>query len=218
MKNIKRVTKTIGAKLEWFISQIENQEAVAKSALNEAEHYHASAKVRLNRLKSEGKKLEAEISKLQKEESLWIERAKRHGETNREKALECLKRSQKVKANCEERQRIAAKQQEQVLILEQQISEVGSKLADMRSKLSTLRAREACQSTSQALHENVNGKNFGELDRIFEQWEDRVLLSEFETMGSVSEDYELEQSLQSEEETAELESLLDSILAAEKSS
>ncbi|HTM46898.1 MAG TPA: PspA/IM30 family protein [Polyangiaceae bacterium] len=201
MNSMKRLTLSIRARLDQVLSEVENHEALAQSALKELHESIAGARVGLNRVERD----ESRLNK-QKEESAasalrWRERAKT--ETDQGRALECLRRARRADELVSS---IAQRLLDQRSIRERLTGEVRQlevRYSELQSRYHLMRTREARARAFETLQNDVAGVG-GEVERVFERWEGRVTRSEYEGGVIIDQEEDLEARYLESEERQEL--------------
>jgi phage shock protein A len=208
----KLMTTSFVAKIDGFISQIENHEAQVTSALKDLEQGTSRAKVQLVRVERDGGALRQALAEEKEAATRWRERAKR--EEAEQRALECLRRSKRselraaeLTTQTSEHERVEQQLRRDVLTLER-------RLVELRQQRNTMRTR---QSRAEALEvvQGSGGFDGNEIGAIFERWEMRVTESEIASGCLSSSADSLEEELSSAEEEAELRSELRALKGAE---
>ena len=202
MKIIKRWTAGVTSRVDWMVSQVENQEALVNSALSDARQSTARAKVQLGRVHQDGQRLRQRVLKEEASATTWRDRAAQTSQTDEDKAIECLRRSKRCEQLIRQlRERLA----EHERVEQQLVKDVGV----MEEQLSALIEKRNLMLTRQSRAEAVKNIQGGvdslstELDDIFDRWETRV--TEQELVGSCSVQVDpLEESFASQEEESEL--------------
>ncbi len=215
MKTLKRWTTGIFSRVDWAVSQIENQEALINSALKESREAVAKAKVQMARVRQDGVRLEQALQTEEDSVSRWRKRAVQCGKSDEARALECLKRSKLAMAQSD---RLAGRVQEHRQVEEQLAKDVAalegrfSELLEKRNLLRVRQSRADAMTSIQACH----SESGAEVDEIFERWEIRVTEKELGTEAVVSVD-PLEESFSMAESEAELQDELQQLLGEQNS-
>jgi phage shock protein A len=202
MNIIKRWTAGVTSRVDWMVSQVENQEALVNSALRDARQSAARAKVQLGRVQQDGQRLRQRLQKEELAVTSWRERAIQTGKDDEKKAIECLRRSKRAEQLVEQlRQRLVEHEQveqqlgKDVRAMEEQLNSLAEKRNLMRTRQSRAEAVKTIQGGADSLSTD--------LDDIFERWETRV--TEQELVGSCSLQVDpLEEDFVSQEEESSL--------------
>ena len=214
MKTLKRWTTGIFSRVDWAVSQIENQEALINSALKESREAVARAKVQMGRVRQDGNRLQQALQAEESNVMRWRSRAGQVAGTDENRALECLRRSKLAEA---QRDRLVSRVQEHRQIeqqLDRDVAALENRFKELLEKRNLLRVR---QSRAEALTgiQEFSSESGSEVDEIFERWEVRVTEKELATESAVMVDF-LEESFAAEESDAELRSELSELLAEQK--
>jgi phage shock protein A len=210
MKTLKRFTSTIVASFDRVVSQIENHEALVEAAIQDAQRASARASVHLRRVESDGRTMRRRLLDLQESAKLWERRAVHAADTERERALECMRRRKKVLEefqSLEEQEREHAQLQKQ---LQSDLEKIHDRLRLLKQQRNLLKSR---QSRAEALGA-VNSAEpalFSEIDDLLDRWE--VKVTEYELSADcdrITDDFE--DVFVSQEEEGELERALNHLL------
>ena len=202
MKTIKRWTTGIFSRVDWAVSQIENQEALINNALKESRAAVAKAKVQMGRVRQDGNKLRQRLREEEQAGERWRERAVKIAKTDESRAVECLRR---CKRSEQQREQLRLRVSEHEQVEAQLAKDVGSmeeKLAELMEKRNLMRTR---QSRAEAMTNIQAGciDAGNELDEIFDRWEIRVTEKELTGDCAIVGD-PLEDAFASDESEAEL--------------
>jgi phage shock protein A len=209
MNLFKRWTVTASSGFDWMISQVENHEALVGSALKEMQETGAKASAQVKRVKRDGERLNTRIDELMQTEMLWEQRALRIHESDRERAVECLRRKKQTEAERLrlQQQRIEHQRLEQQLSKDVQLIE--ERIATLKRRKNAMSAREyRADALAMQAPEDVRVQN--DIDEMFERWENRLDKKEaFE----IEADH-FEESFVSVEEREDLSEALDDLISS----
>lgn len=209
MSLFKRLSATISGHLDQAVTQIENQDAVIDAIVREARQALASAKVRLARVETDGNKMTQQQKQLEQTIAAWTDRAKRSGEGNQQKAIECLRQrkahqSQLMQLNMRLQEHTAIRQRltDDVRTAESKVTEILHKQHLMRTRESAANAIRGASTLDTSLADELNS--------TFERWEIKVTESELThgtalTHTGLDSISELEQDFISQEESEQLQ-------------
>lgn len=173
----RRFFTTISSSFDWVICQLENHEALVSSAINELQVAGRKAKSQLAKVKKDGTRLRTRIVELRTASERWEERAKRVADKDQDKALECLKRRNSLRteiSHLETQEREHSKLEAQ---LTQDLSQMQGRIDELKRKKNQFAARQTRQDVLRSqVTDNVG--LIGELDDIFEKWDNKIALSE----------------------------------------
>jgi phage shock protein A len=174
MHRLRVWTASLLSRVDWMVSQIENHEAVARSAIEDVRQAAARAKVQLARVRQDGEALRKRVAEQREEEAVWRERARRCAPEDEERALECLRRSNRaarrvaeLSPRCDEHERIEKQ-------LATDVASIDDRLLRLNEQQNVLRTR---QSRAEALSRvrETGGSLASEIDDILERWEIRIV-------------------------------------------
>jgi phage shock protein A len=216
MKSLKRFTASILSSFESVVGQLENHEALVGVAIREAEEATGRAKGQLSRVQRDGHAMRRRHQELRERIEVWQSRAVRCASVDEEKAIECVRRRQRLMTQ-------ASALEEQIVrhaTLEKQLAAdlncVQEKLVALRQQRNLLRTR---QSRAEALRllQSVDSVAMGEIDDIFDRWESKISgLELFSDLASSQLEDDLDADFSSTEEEAELRKVLSSLVEEEK--
>jgi phage shock protein A len=202
MKLIKRWSTGLVSRVDWMVTQVENQEALVSSALRSAREATARAKVQLGRVRKDGDQLRQTIQTEEDAVTRWRERAVTMANGDEMQAMECLRRGKRAEGALKElRQRLVVHgQSEQQLTKDVRGMEV--QLAALVEKRNMMRTR---QSRAEAVQSVQGcGESMGcDLEDVFDRWETSVLEKELGAQCSISTD-DFEESFVGAEEEEQL--------------
>ena len=214
MNTLKRWTTSVLSSVDWMITQVENHEALVNSAIDEVQRSGARARVQLNRVTQDGRKMRARLEELREKELVWKDRAVKSAALDEARALECMKRSRRTQKEIES---LEEQVKEHARIERQLTTDLGSidqRLGQLKTQRNLLKTR---QSRAEALRafQAEDSHIISEIGDIFERWE--VKVGEYELQGDCAlrggDDFEGEFVSQEEEE--ELRESLKKLLGSE---
>ncbi len=202
MKTIKRWTSGIFSRVDWAVSQIENQEALINSSLKESREAVAKAKVQMGRVRQDGNKLRQRLQNEEQNVERWRERAVQTAKTDEQRAVESLRRCKRAEQIREQLKQRVSEHEQVEMQLSKDVASMEEKLAELMEKRNLMRTR---QSRAEALTSIQTGccDASSELEDIFDRWEIRVTEKELSGECSVTTD-PLEESFISAENEEEL--------------
>lgn len=191
------------SRVDWMVSQVENHEALAESAIRDLQRHAARAKVQLARVHADGRQLEARRDEAREAEGSWRERARKAAETDEARALECLRRAKRAGATASGLEERAEEQARIERQLGRDLARVEERLGELRIQRNRMRTR---QSRAEALAAVGECESSGALDDVFDRWETRITEREFaagcddggDRFEFVLEEEESEESLRDE--------------------
>ena len=208
MSLIKRCTLSLKASIDNLVGQVENHEAIAESAIKELDRRLAKTRAKLAGLERAGNNLEAKKAELEKSINTWKERARKNKESDKDKALECLKRAKITEQELEAIQKQIERNQEVVIRLRSDISQFNQKHSDLKLKIKELSARD-CRAQTMKLSSMLTADNTDDLDQLFERWEEKIDEREYLDVQDPEDSFERE--FIDEEQRKELEQELNEL-------
>lgn len=208
---IKRLRVSLGTSFDAFINRVENHEALVGEAIREAQSAVARARVKLNHVHRDGEALQERLEGLQRAIGNWQSRARQQADSNRERALECLRRRQEAEAELAHLERETRRHAETERALTGDIAKLEAHIAALKRRKHALAARDF-RSKALQCGQVAEGACLQDLEDIFERWE--LKLAESEAGIECATDT-FEESFVTEENRQALEAELDALLAAE---
>ena len=213
MQRIRLWTASLVSRVDGMVTRIENHEALAASAIREVRQGAARATVQLRRVRADGARLRDELAARCEAEQSWRERAARSGTEDREKAIECLRRSKRAAREAAELERRLAEHERIEKQLAQDVAAVEDRLSRLQEQRNVLVTR---QSRAEALSSvrDAQAPCGVDVDEVFGRWETRVAEREYEG-DCLPRGDDLEDTFTREEESDELGAELDALLDGE---
>ncbi len=201
MSLFKRISTTVSTTVERAVNKVENHDAIITAALRETQTAAARSRVRLARVRKDGKGLKTRRKELKTAVSRWTERARDAAESDEPKALECLRR----KKECEARLRALEDSIEKHSLLENQVAEnlkrIQDRIGEVSQQRNMMRSRQSVAEAMRVIN-NIEGVSYGEIEDTFDRWE--VNLGETEVLMGPAVQDPLEAEFLQEEDEAEL--------------
>lgn len=173
----KRWTVGIFSHLDDAVSKIENHDGLVKVAIRDAQEARSRAKVQLQRVRGDGRRLEEQLVKLTRAEQQWRERATRVGAEDEARAIDCLARSRRA---AEQRSEVEQQLREHKRVEDKLRSDAGkieARVADLNRQRNLLRTRQSRVEALRAVEAGEAG-GISDVDDILERWEVNVTTSE----------------------------------------
>jgi phage shock protein A len=209
VRYLKRWTTGVMSRIDSFVTQVENHEALVNEALKDLQQTTARAQVQLKRVQEDGQRLQRQLAEHREKVQLWRERAKQSvGDDAR--AVECLRREKSARKSVSELERRIEEHERTEQQLVADVRSLDVRLAKLRDHRNLMRTR---QSRAEALGV-VRGTTVhltSDIDEMFDRWEMRV--TEAESAGGVhlSTEDSFESEYLSREEEEELRRELDEL-------
>ncbi len=212
MSLIKRLVTTVHSSVDKTLAGMENHEAVVDAALRDSREAVSRARVRLSRLEKDGRQQNNRIAELSSEVGLWNERARSVAESDRPKALACIRR----RKTCEQDLKLAKVQAAEHTRIEQRvrdsIAESTNRVQALQSQRNQMRSREAAAQAGKIVH-SLDGRLGTDVEAAIERWEVTVGEAEIFTETLLPVDVECD-DLKTEFVTKEENQLLEDELEA----
>ena len=211
MSYLKRLSVSLRSHVNQLVDQVEDHEAVVDAAIADARKTLASAKVKINRVKRDGQKLQEQIHQQRQASVKWRDRARQVAREDESTALECLRRSQHAEQQVANLQRIDAEHQAQQSQLQHFIEEAEQRLQQKVQRRNLMSTRQSALATSQSLASNDSSQT-EEWEEAFERWEGRIMEMEISRNNAPDVDtleYEFASQERQDELRADLQALID---------
>lgn len=215
MHIFKRLWLSIGASADSFAGKLENQEAIAEGIIGEMEEALVKVRSELLKTRNELGRLEKNLGQQKKEHERWTERAKKSADSDREKALQCvrfIKAAQKRVTDIEYEIAEIRKVEKELLI---NLSDGEERLSELRRKKRILSSRQSRAEATQ-MARTAGGSIFGEAEDLFTRWEAKVGRTEGIKEQTSTEEELMAMEFATEEERDELNNLLNEILTTKQ--
>ncbi|MCW8878855.1 MAG: PspA/IM30 family protein [Kangiellaceae bacterium] len=214
MSIFKRLSLTWMSRLDDFVSEIENHEALIEAALKEHAKKVAEAKVQKRQFDYQIQQYQEKVLSLGEQKADWTRRAVELAENDKKSALECVKRSNAITAKIETLNQNLTQYRQAASRLSSHIERGESELAQIKQKLDLLKAR---QVSSNAVKNNsfCDQDNLEEVQKAFMNWEKKVSVSEL-INGCDNEVDSFAQSFEQVESEQALTKELDALVVAAK--
>ncbi len=210
MKTFKRISATFSAQINSIIDQIEDHEAVSNAVIGEIQDALLRAKFQVRRIQNEQMLFENRKQELVKDEAKWKTRALDIQVAEPEKALECVRRLQRCRTEIKTLNDHICQHSSLQSQLVQDVNRLELQFEKIKSKRSTLAARESRAAAQQKISECTNES---QTLSVFDRWEEKILKQEvagdhvFATEDSLSLEFE------KEEERIELQKILSDLIS-----
>ena len=170
MSIIKRFTTTLYAGVDRTVASIENHDAIIQATLAKSRRSVAEAQVKLARVKADGDKQTRHIEELHKRIELWTARAKAVAESDRDKALNCLKQKQDDQTRLDNAIEAFEKHKEMTQRMEDKVCSLQQRVTTLHQQHTELQSRDTVSRATTALDsiEHSPGIN---VDDTFDRWE-----------------------------------------------
>lgn len=177
MSIFKRLSTTLFSRIDEVVSEIENHDAVVQVTLADMRKKVAEAKVRLNRVHLEQNRLKKEVTEQEEKSRQWRNRAVECAKNDEAKALECVSRSRHCDQQVERLGQVLNQYQQTAVKLAGDIDLTEQRLAEIKQKLTLMRARQSTSSALNATNE-TNTEATQLLEDTFDRWEINISQAE----------------------------------------
>lgn len=180
MSLFKRLVTTVHTSVDRTLASMENHEAVVDAALRDSREAVSRAMVRLVRLEKDGKQQRNRIAELTSEIELWNERARSVADTDRAKALACIKRRKQREQELTSAKEQAGEHGQIEQRVRDSISESANRVQSLQNQRNQMRSREAAAQAGKIVH-SLDGRVGADVEAAIERWEVTVGESELLT-------------------------------------
>jgi len=218
MSIIKRLTATLHASVDKTVASIENHDAIIQATLATSRRSVAEVKVKLSRVQADVKKQELHIKELNKRIDLWTARAKAIADTDRDKALECLKQRQADQTQLENAHQTLKKYQEMAQQMEDRVGSLQHRVTTLQQQHTELQSRDTVSRATACLDELEYSPSMNVNDTI-DRW--KVSIQQREAQIDHYNDVvdvptTLHEELKVQEQKAQLNDELEALLKTEE--
>ena len=210
MSLIRRISTSITSSVDRAVSKVENHDAIINSALRDTQQAAARSRVRLERVRKDGKALKTRRVDLKVSVSRWTERARSIAATNEPKALECLRRRKDCETQLQNLDESIEKHDELEARIVEQVKKIEARIGEVAQQRNMMRSRQSVAEAMRTIN-NIEGVSYGEIEDTFDRWE--INLGETEILtGSMATTDPLDSAFLAEEDTTELRAELSELL------
>jgi len=212
MSLIRRISATLTSSVDRAVAKVENHDAIVNAALRDTQQAAARSRVRLERVRKDGRALNNRLQSLREARDRWTERAKQIAASDEPKALECLRRRGDCETQLGKLRDAIENHKELEGRIAEQVKKIESRIGEVTHQRNMMRSRQSVAEAMRAIH-NIEGVSYGEVEETFDRWE--INLGETEILfGAHTSTDPLDSEFLAEEDTetlrAELQLLLDS--------
>ena len=207
MKYLKRWTTGVFSRIDSFVAQVENHEALANEALKNLQQTTARAQVQLKRVREDGRRLRQQCAEQREQTARWRERAKRSIDDDA-RAMECLRREKVALRAVDE---LEHRMQEHERTEQQLVTDVrglDTRLATLKEQRNLMRTRQS-RAEAMGFAQGDALQLTGDIDDMFDRWEVRITQAESAGGVGLSTEDTFEGKYSSQEEHEELRRELD---------
>ena len=214
MSLIRRISATLTSSVDRAVSKVENHDAIVNAALRDTQQAAARSRVRLERVRKDGRALKTRYQSLKDAHSRWTERARSIAPNDEAKALECLRRRKDCEAQIRNLQDSIEKHEELESRIAEQVKKIDARISEVSQQRNMMRSRQSVAEAMRTIH-NIEGVSYGEVEETFDRWE--INLGETEIlMGASASVDRLDTEFLAEEDTEALRAELNLLLNSEE--
>ncbi|MBD5778146.1 PspA/IM30 family protein [Pelagicoccus sp. NFK12] len=207
MRKLKIWTASIVSGFDSVISKVENHESLVASSIQELQTAAAHATVKLGRLKQEIRRMKDKRCQLEQSRERWKERALALRESDKAKAIECLRRGKSVESEIAQLEKEIPSHNQLADSIEADLRKLQNKIDELKLRKRAFSTR-ASRAKAMKICQDYSATSGEQLEDTFERWE--LKLAESEIASSACTD-SLEDEFLREEEFAALEEELEQL-------
>ncbi len=214
MNSLKRLYISIKGQVDQVADEFENHEALAGVAIQDLQTIASKTRLHLHRISKMTEQYQKQLKEQKEQEILWTNRAIKAKKQDEQKALQCVKRLVQTKKQITLLEQQLQGSAEQENKIRDDLNAIQEQLQILKTKKEILAVRQNRSHLQNALQDNQSDP-LGNVQQVFDRWEERVASSEFdapaETTDALSNDFE------KEEETMALKIMLDKLTESDNS-
>lgn len=214
MSIFKRLSATMFSQVDKVVSEIENHDAIIEATIRDNQRALAKAKVRFNRLRADGQRLQRRLEQLHTSESQWTRRAGDAADQDEQTALQCLQKRRECQKQIANVENALADHRNAESRLSRELAIMEERIKQIRHQKNLLRTR---QSTADAMRtfKAIEDCSYIDIDDTFEKWEVKVMEAEL-VSGEIESHDSLEQQFVDAEELEDLQAELRELTKGDK--
>ncbi len=213
MRLFKKIAVSVHTRIDDLATQFENKEGLSASYIREYERHAAKAKVKLAQVRADVARLDKRARQLDREKTLWTDRAKRIYAADENKALECVRRLKHVQAAKDQLRLDWSQARDLESRMAGDVDQILVKLDELKRKHRALSGRQACAEALDSF-QGAESKVGQDVDDLFERWDMDVTARELHAQCADTSYDCLADEFDREEEAEDLRAALDEIIAA----
>jgi len=172
MHRVRGWTAGLISRIDWMVTQVENHESLAASAIREVQQNAARARVQLGRVRRDGEALRCRAAEAREGATTWRDRARECGD-DESRALECLRRGRRAAQRSTELERRLAEHDRVEKQLAKDVARIDERLSELRERHNVLRTRQSRAHALATVREAGSPAHTDPAD-LFERWETQV--------------------------------------------
>lgn len=206
MSVFKRLSATMFSQVDRVVSEIENHDAIIEAAIRDNQRALAKARVRLNRLQADGRRLQQRLDHFKASEQQWTRRAQEQAGQDEDTALQCLRKRRECRKQIDGLETTLAEHRRAESRMAKELEAMSGRIEEIKHQRNLLRTR---QSTADAMRtfRAIEDCSYIDIDSTFEKWEVRVTEAELDS-GDLEPSDSLEQQFIEAEDLEDLKSEL----------
>jgi phage shock protein A len=210
MSLFRRISTTLTSTVDRAVAKVENHDAIVQAALRDTQQAGARARVRLERVRKDGRALKARFEELRESTARWAERAKNLAESDEARALECLRRRKECDSQLSHLTDSIEKHDELEARIAGQVKKIEARVSEVAHQRNMMRSRQSVADAMRIMN-NIEGVSYGEVEDTFDRWE--INLGETEILlGAGAQSDTFESEFLAEEYTAALRAELETLV------
>lgn len=170
MSLLRRISTTLSSSVERAVSKVENHDAIIQVALRDTEQAGARARVRLERVRKDGRALKARLEELKLAKARWTDRARSLAAGDETKALECLRRRRDCDNQLSQLIDSIEKHDELEGRIAAQVEKIAARVNEVAQQRNMMRSRQSVADAMRIIN-NLEGTSYGEVEDTFDRWE-----------------------------------------------
>jgi len=175
----------------------------------------ADGRVRLARVENEGKQQQQRINELEQRIEKWTTRAKAVGDSDRAKALDCLKHRSDDQLQLEQAKKAQQKHEQMQLRMQDKVRTLEQRVTNLQRQHMELKTRDSVSRATTQLNEVTCGPGI-DIEDTFDRWEVSIREREMRTdceLEIETSTTSLEDEFELQEQHTEMNDELDRLLS-----
>lgn len=214
MSLFRRISTTFTSSVDRAISKVENHDAIVQAALRDTQQAAARSRVRLERVRKDGRALKTRYEELSLSKSRWADRAKSLASSDEAKALECLRRRRDCEKQLVSLTDSIEKHDELEDRITEQVKKIEARIGEVAHQRNMMRSRQSVADAMRVIN-NIEGVSYGEIEDTFDRWE--INLGETEILlGATTSSDPLESQFLADEDAEALRAELNALVGGTK--
>lgn len=206
MNNSKKIYISIKSQIDALADDFENHEALAETAINDLQQLAVTTRQHEFRVNKMVTQYQQQLNALEKEATLWSERAIKIRDEDEHKALQCVKHLRSVKQQIDQISKQLHESENQAGNIQTDLHAIQEQILQLKTKKELLAAR---QNRSQ-IQKSLQGSSTSSIDiqGVFDRWEGSVIGDEY---VSSQEQDDLSSTFDQQDDELELQLMLEEL-------